>query len=121
MGSGIAQTHANFQISCPRACSCASSVRAVQREANQLVEEFMLAANMAAAGLVSRAFPARALLRRHPPPHQRKMDELALTAAGLVGFSGLYSYPACAGIFYPSLAIPLQERSGQLSVPASGL
>ena len=54
-------------------------MRAVQREANQLVEEFMLAANMAAAELVSRAFPCRALLRRHPPPHQRKMEELALT------------------------------------------
>jgi exoribonuclease R len=61
-------------------------MRAVQREANRLVEEFMLAANMAVAGAVSRAFPARALLRRHPPPHQRKMEELAATATGLVRF-----------------------------------
>ncbi|BDA45360.1 DIS3-like exonuclease 2 [Coccomyxa sp. Obi] len=55
----------------------------VQREANQLVEEFMLLANMAVAGVIAKAFPDRALLRRHPPPHQRKMEELAVTAAGL--------------------------------------
>ena len=64
---------------------------AVQGKANQLVEEFMLAANMAAAGLVSRAFPERALLRRHPPPHQRKMDELAATASRLVQSQGVPS------------------------------
>ena len=44
----------------------------------------MLAANMAVAGLVSRAFPERALLRRHPPPNQRKMEELSATASRLV-------------------------------------
>ena len=53
----------------------------------------MLAANMAVAGVVSRAFPARALLRRHPPPHQRKMEELAATAAGLVGVISSCKFP----------------------------
>jgi DIS3-like exonuclease 2 len=35
----------------------------VQQEANQLVEEFMLLANMRVAGLISRAFPEHAVLR----------------------------------------------------------
>ena len=36
--------------------------------ANQLIEEFMLLANMAAAKAISEAFPAHAVLRCHPPP-----------------------------------------------------
>ncbi len=48
----------------------------VQREANQLVEELMLKANMAVAALLADAWPAAALLRRHPPPLERKMAEL---------------------------------------------
>lgn len=44
----------------------------------------MLLANMSVAALIAEAFPDRALLRRHPAPHQRKMEELAATAAGLV-------------------------------------
>ena len=43
------------------------------REANQLVEEFMLLANMAVAKTVAAAFPDRGLLRRHPPPQQRTL------------------------------------------------
>ena len=49
----------------------------VQREANALVEELMLLANMAAASRISRWLPSRALLRRHPPPQERKMEELS--------------------------------------------
>ena len=49
----------------------------VTREANHLVEEFMLLANAAAARLVSRAFPNKALLRCHPPPNETKLEELA--------------------------------------------
>lgn len=45
----------------------------VPREANQLVEEFMLLANMAVAKTVAAAFPDRGLLRRHPPPQQRTL------------------------------------------------
>ncbi|GAB4816026.1 hypothetical protein N2152v2_003072 [Parachlorella kessleri] len=54
-----------------------------QREANQLVEEFMLLANMTAARMVAEAFPDRALLRCHPPPNQHKMGELSQLAAEL--------------------------------------
>ena len=57
---------------------------AVQREANKLVEEFMLLANMSVAALVADAFPERALLRRHPPPNQRKLDEVSHLSSSLV-------------------------------------
>jgi DIS3-like exonuclease 2 len=46
------------------------------RESNHLVEEFMLLANAAAARLVARAFPEKAMLRCHPPPNERKLAEL---------------------------------------------
>ncbi|KAG7667487.1 hypothetical protein KSW81_001192 [Nannochloris sp. 'desiccata'] len=55
-----------------------------QKEANRLVEEFMLAANMTAAKIVSAAFPDRALLRRHMPPNGTKLRELATTIARLL-------------------------------------
>ncbi len=58
--------------------------RAVQREANQLVEEFMLLANMSVAKIVADAFPERALLRRHPPPDERKIGDLLQMAEDLV-------------------------------------
>ncbi|XVF36873.1 hypothetical protein REPUB_Repub19eG0096200 [Reevesia pubescens] len=44
-------------------------------DSNFLVEEFMLLANMTAAEVISRAFPDRALLRRHPEPNMRKLKE----------------------------------------------
>ncbi len=72
---------------------------AVQREANQLVEEFMLLANMAVAGVIAKAFPDRALLRRHPPPHQRKMEELAVTAAGLASHLDLLHKTVSTSLF----------------------
>lgn len=43
---------------------------------NQLVEEFMLLANRSVAKFVARGFPDRALLRRHPPPDARKLEQL---------------------------------------------
>ena len=57
---------------------------AVQREANQLVEEFMLLANMSVAKIVADAFPEQALLRRHPPPDERKIGDLVQMAEDLV-------------------------------------
>ncbi len=39
-----------------------------RRQSNKLIEEFMLLANMAVARRIHAAFPALALLRRHPPP-----------------------------------------------------
>ena len=61
---------------------------AVQREANQLVEEFMLLANMSVARIVADAFPERALLRRHPPPDERKIGDLVQMAEDLVSSIG---------------------------------
>uniref|UniRef100_A0A8C9VW58 DIS3-like exonuclease 2 n=1 Tax=Scleropages formosus TaxID=113540 RepID=A0A8C9VW58_SCLFO len=46
------------------------------RDSNKLVEEFMLLANMAVAHQVYRSFPQQALLRRHPPPQAKLVDDL---------------------------------------------
>ena len=42
----------------------------------RLVEEFMLLANMAVAHKIYGAYPAKALLRRHPTPQSKMMDDL---------------------------------------------
>lgn len=57
----------------------------VQREANQMIEEFMLLANMAVARYIANVFPDRAMLRRHPEPNKRKMKEV-VEAVDKVGF-----------------------------------
>ncbi|KAE8291272.1 DIS3-like exonuclease 2 [Larimichthys crocea] len=46
------------------------------RDSNKLVEEFMLLANIATAHHIKRKFPELALLRRHPPPKAKLVDEL---------------------------------------------
>ncbi|KAF7652878.1 hypothetical protein LDENG_00091060 [Lucifuga dentata] len=46
------------------------------RDSNKLVEEFMLLANIATAHHIHQAFPEQALLRRHPPPQTKMVDEL---------------------------------------------
>ncbi|CAL8326820.1 unnamed protein product [Arctogadus glacialis] len=46
------------------------------RDSNKLVEEFMLLANMAVAHQIYRSFPQEAMLRRHPPPQTKMVDEL---------------------------------------------
>ena len=51
------------------------------REANQMVEEFMLLANCAVADRILAAFPACALLRRHPSPTPRMLEPLMKAAA----------------------------------------
>jgi DIS3-like exonuclease 2 len=57
----------------------------VQREANHLVEEFMLLANMRVARRIARAFPTVALLRRHGAPSRRGLERWAelASAAGV--------------------------------------
>ena len=40
-----------------------STAQYIQREANQLVEEFMLLANLSVAQMISKAFPTLAMLR----------------------------------------------------------
>jgi len=57
----------------------------VHGEANQLVEEWMLAANGAAAERLASRAPTRALLRRHPPPAQSKLEEVAAAVKDAVG------------------------------------
>lgn len=47
----------------------------VQKESNKLVEEFMLLANISAATAIFEAFPYQAVLRCHPPPLARKLEE----------------------------------------------
>ncbi|XP_039622249.1 DIS3-like exonuclease 2 [Polypterus senegalus] len=47
------------------------------RDSNKLVEEFMLLANMATAHRINRSFPERALLRCHPPPQTKMVEDLA--------------------------------------------
>lgn len=47
-----------------------------QRDANKLIEEFMLLANMAVAHHIYATYPETALLRRHPKPHQKQLDDL---------------------------------------------
>ncbi|KAM3605193.1 uncharacterized protein V6R79_022077 [Siganus canaliculatus] len=46
------------------------------RDSNKLVEEFMLLANIATAHHIHKKFPELALLRRHPPPKAKMVDEL---------------------------------------------
>ncbi|XP_048362325.1 DIS3-like exonuclease 2 isoform X2 [Sphaerodactylus townsendi] len=47
------------------------------RDSNKLVEEFMLLANMAVAHRIYRSSPAQALLRRHPPPLTKLLNDLS--------------------------------------------
>ncbi|XP_037537914.1 DIS3-like exonuclease 2 [Nematolebias whitei] len=46
------------------------------KDSNKLVEEFMLLANIATAHHIHRRFPELALLRCHPPPKVKMLDEL---------------------------------------------
>ncbi|XP_018418844.1 PREDICTED: DIS3-like exonuclease 2 [Nanorana parkeri] len=46
------------------------------RDSNKLVEEFMLLANMAVAHKIYHNFPAEALLRRHPAPQTKLLNDL---------------------------------------------
>lgn len=56
------------------------------REANQMVEEMMLLANITVAERCLKSFPASALLRRHPTPAPRQFEPL-LRAAAAVGIT----------------------------------
>jgi exosome complex exonuclease DIS3/RRP44 len=54
------------------------------KEANSLVEEFMLLANISVAQHLHKVFPGRALLRRHPLPSESRL-KLLVEAAARVG------------------------------------
>ena len=47
-----------------------------QRDANKLIEEFMLLANMAIAHHIYVTYPETALLRRHPKPHEKQLEDV---------------------------------------------
>ena len=49
----------------------------------------MLLANMSVAKIVADAFPDRALLRRHPPPDERKIGDLLQMGEDLVSAASL--------------------------------
>ncbi|KAF2312515.1 hypothetical protein GH714_034930 [Hevea brasiliensis] len=53
------------------------------REANQMVEEFMLAANVSVAQQILEHFPGCSLLRRHPTPTKDMLEPLLRTAASV--------------------------------------
>ncbi|KAL2905965.1 Exosome complex exonuclease RRP44-like protein A [Bienertia sinuspersici] len=53
------------------------------REANQMVEEFMLAANVSVAEKILQHFPFCSLLRRHPTPTREMLEPLLRTAAAI--------------------------------------
>lgn len=44
-----------------------------QKDANRLIEEFMLCANMSVAKKISQHYPKEALLRQHSPPHEKSL------------------------------------------------
>lgn len=55
----------------------------VQRESNQLIEEYMLLANMAVAHRIYNAYPETALLRCHPKPDSRQLEEIRALCSSL--------------------------------------
>ena len=81
----------------------------VQREANELVEEFMLLANRRVAAVIAEACPGLAVLRNHPPPDRRKTVEVE----ALVARMGL----PCA--FRTSSSGEFQESLRQLALSAA--
>ncbi|VAI24595.1 unnamed protein product [Triticum turgidum subsp. durum] len=56
------------------------------REANQMIEEFMLAANVSVAEKILQHYPLCSLLRRHPSPTKEMLEPLLRTASS-VGLS----------------------------------
>ena len=49
---------------------------------SSLVEEFMLLANMAVAHRINNFYPDKALLRRHPPPQEKMLENLVSMHSG---------------------------------------
>ena len=47
-----------------------------QKDSNRLVEEFMLLANIAVAHRIYDKYPLKAILRRHPQPNAKQIEQL---------------------------------------------
>eukprot|EP01135_Chromosphaera_perkinsii_P000027 Nk52_evm6s16 gene=Nk52_evmTU6s16 len=78
------------------------------RESNFLVEEFMLLANMSVAKKIYSAFPEQALLRRHPPPVDNKLQE----AADTMKLAGISIDVTCSKSIQRSLEALESEKLG---------
>lgn len=52
----------------------------VRKEANELIEEFMLLANISVAGKIAAGLPDQALLRRHEAPIDRRLVRCGMKA-----------------------------------------
>ncbi|VDK53630.1 unnamed protein product [Anisakis simplex] len=78
--------HGSLQLDQPKLCFRLDETSGLpiavsiheQKDANKLVEEFMLLANMAVARKIEKEFPKIALLRRHPPPKAKVISLNAL-------------------------------------------
>lgn len=68
-----------------------------QEQANELVAEFMLLANMSIAQMIGQAYPENAMLRRHPPPQDRQLGELEAISEKLVRNPTLYPFHSVLG------------------------
>ena len=86
---------------CPTTGAPLAATPHEHQAANQLVEECMLLANECAARRLAAATPSVALLRRHPPPSQSKLDELAACVAAA---AGVEVDTASAGALHASLS-----------------
>ncbi|XP_076018288.1 DIS3-like exonuclease 2 [Genypterus blacodes] len=75
------------------------------KDSNKLVEEFMLLANIATAHHIYKAFPEQALLRRHPPPLAKMVENLQEMCDQL----GLDIDFSCAGALHKSLHATLGD------------
>ncbi|KAK2999539.1 hypothetical protein RJ639_023329, partial [Escallonia herrerae] len=85
------------------------------REANQMVEEFMLAANISVAEKILNHFPPCSLLRRHPSPTKEMLEPLLRTTAALGLSLDLSSSKALADSL--DRAVAVYFCSGDLSPP----
>ncbi|KAI8376769.1 hypothetical protein EDC96DRAFT_436068 [Choanephora cucurbitarum] len=54
-----------------------------QKDANRLIEEFMLCANMSVAQKIAEHYPNEALLRQHAPPHEKTLNEFIKIAENM--------------------------------------
>lgn len=70
------------------------------RDSNRLIEEFMLLANMAVAHRIYKSFPDQALLRCHPPPERKLMNDVLTLCEGM----GIKLDASTSGTLQASLA-----------------
>ncbi|KAJ3301829.1 hypothetical protein HDV03_000296 [Kappamyces sp. JEL0829] len=82
-----------------------------QKDANRLIEEFMLLANMAVAKRISSEYPDAALLRRHPPPLNKALDE----TIDMLRKEGIVLDPSSAGSLQTSLEAIEDPRKKMLT------